>query len=407
MVFPIIAVMWKVFAHGLVIGGLLVSGIAFGQKAHPGAVAEFTLNPFEAHLGFLPNKPRSLPLTLPRLQATHAEGTSAYVIDAPRTATGITLVFSMDSPAKVIVERYNAPGGKNRKRKTWSIKEGSTRSRILSFNGLGSEESTIRILVSAPESPEHSESYDVTVRRAATFGTDPTLTALELSDGALTPAFASDTKSYEASVVYRATGLDVTARRKEAGTVLQLGGTASDGSKLAVNGMTLSGLTVGRNTIGILATSEDGSTTESYTVEVLRLGPSNDTTLADLTVLEGEAGLFGFGLLVSTGGGILRPAFGPDTRSYGATVPSDVTAVKMAITGLTASALNASGMTAHGSPLAMRAMDWTMGRSRETALRKVVTFAGLELGENTILIQVTAEDGKTTGTYRVTVTRGS
>ena len=313
----------------------------------------------------------------------------------------------MDSPAKVIVEWYNAPGGKNRKRKTWSIKEGSTRSRILSFNGLGSEESTIRILVSAPESPEHSESYDVTVRRAATFGTDPTLTALELSDGALTPAFASDTKSYEASVVYRATGLDVTARRKEAGTVLQLGGTASDGSKLAVNGMTLSGLTVGRNTVGILATSEDGSTTESYTVEVLRLGPSNDTTLDDLTVLEGEAGFFGFDLLVSTGGGILRPAFGPDTRSYGATVPSDVTAVKMAITDLTASALNASGMTAHGSPLAMRAMDWTMGRSRETALRKVVTFAGLELGENTILIQVTAEDGKTTGTYRVTVTRGS
>ena len=48
MLFPIIAVMWKVFAHGLVIGGLLVSGIAFGQKAHPGAVAEFTLNPFEA-----------------------------------------------------------------------------------------------------------------------------------------------------------------------------------------------------------------------------------------------------------------------------------------------------------------------------------------------------------------------
>ena len=42
---PIIAVMCKVFAHGLLIGGLLVSGIAFGQKAHPGAVAEFTLKP--------------------------------------------------------------------------------------------------------------------------------------------------------------------------------------------------------------------------------------------------------------------------------------------------------------------------------------------------------------------------
>ena len=34
--------MWKVFVHRPLIGVLLVSGIAFGQKAHSGAVAKFT-----------------------------------------------------------------------------------------------------------------------------------------------------------------------------------------------------------------------------------------------------------------------------------------------------------------------------------------------------------------------------
>ena len=37
--------------------------------------------------------------------------------------------------------------------------------------------------------------------------------------------------------------------------------------------------------------------------------------------------------------------------------------------------------------------------------RKSVTFDGLQNGSNRIEIRVTAQDGETTGTYEVTVTR--
>ena len=365
------------------------------------------LNPLQAHLGFLGEKPAALPLALPPLQLSHTEGTASYAVTAPRSATGITLIVNVDPSSKVTVERYNAPDGKKLKRKAWSRKQRSKRLHILSFDGLGLGENTIQILVRARGNPKHTKSYDVTVTRAATLGSDATLTALGLSGSGLTPAFARDTKSYETSVVYRVTVLGVAVRRKEAGTVVQLHGTGSDGTELAVKEMTVSGLTVGRNTVAILATAEDGSMTENYNIAVFRLGPSSDATLNDLTMLEGAAGLFGFDLLRKTGGGILRPAFSRQTKSYEASVPANVTAVRMAATGRTISAFNQSGRASDGTPLAVRTSDVTLTRSGAATQRRIITFAGLQVGRNTIEVQVTAEDGVTKGAYKVTVTRES
>ena len=189
--------------------------------------------------------------------------------------------------------------------------------------------------------------------------------------------------------------------------MVQLHATASDGTDLAVKGMTVSGLTVGRNAVAILATAEDGSMTENYNVAVFRLEPSSDATLNNLTMLEGAAGILGLDLLMKTGGGILRPAFSRQTRSYEASVPANVTAVRMAFLGQTLSAFDQSGRAADGTPLAVRASDVTMTRSGEATQRRIITFAGLQVGRNTIEIQVTAEDGMTTGAYKVTVTRDS
>ena len=248
-----------------------------------------------------------------------------------------------DTSSKVTVERYNAPDGKKLKHKAWSRKQGSKRLHVLSFDGLGFGENTIGISLNVPKNPELSKTYNVTITRAETLGSDATLTALGLSQSGLTPVFASDTKSYTADVPYRVTSLGITVQRKQAGTAIRLRGTASDGTGLVVEEMTASGLTVGRNMIEILATAEDGSMTESYTVAVLRLVPSKDTKLRDLSLAEGPAGFFG--LDIPTGGGILRPAFSPDTRSYEASVPSHVIAVKMAILSQTISALRQSGET--------------------------------------------------------------
>ena len=367
------------------------------------------LDSLQAHLGSLRKKPKALPLAQAKLQLSHTEGTASYMISTPRSATGITLVVNGDTSSKVTVERYNAPDGKKLKHKAWSRKQGSKRLHVLSFDGLGFGENTIGISLNVPKNPELSKTYNVTITRAETLGSDATLTALGLSQSGLTPVFASDTKSYTADVPYRVTSLGITVQRKQAGTAIRLRGTASDGTGLVVEEMTASGLTVGRNMIEILATAEDGSMTESYTVAVLRLAPSKDTKLRDLSLAEGPAGFFG--LDIPTGGGILRPAFSPDTRSYEASVPSHVIAVKMAILSQTISALRQSGRQADGTALAVRTADLTFDSMKlgditvRDLRRRIVTFSGLQAGGNTIEIQVTAEDGVTTGAYKVTVTR--
>ena len=372
----------------------------------PSAAAQGLIS-LHAYFGALDKKPGDLPLS--PLQLSYNEDLAVYAVTAPRSATGITLIAIVDRSSKVTVKRRNTPDGKKLKYKAWSKKRsrknGSQRLNFLSFDGLGLGENTIQISV---KNPERTKGYDVTVTRAVARGGDASLTALELSESGMTPAFASDTKSYEASVVYGVTALDVKVRRKEAATVIQLRGTASDGTTLAVKGMTVSGLTVGRNSIEVLATSEDGLTTRNYNIAAYRLEPSNDATLDDLTLLEGRTGIFGLDLFSKMGGGILRPAFSPPITSYEASVSSNVMAVKLGVTSQTLSALNQSGMAADGTPLAVRfASDQSISISGKTSRRRLLTFDGLRTGKNTIVIQATAEDGVTTETYKVTVTRDS
>ena len=64
----------------------------------------------------------------------------------------------------------------------------------------------------------------------------------------------------------------------------QLSGSGADGSALAVTETTVSSLTVGRNTLDIVATAENGKTTQRYTITVTRIAPSRDTKLTGATV---------------------------------------------------------------------------------------------------------------------------
>ena len=365
----------------------------------------------QAYLGFLEAKPKALPPPRPTLPVTHTQGTESYSIRAPRSATGITLTVVGDASSKAKASQYSAPTGKKLKRKAWSSKQRSNRLHILSFDRLGFGVNRIRIAVDVPKRPEQAQTYDVMVTRAETLGSDPTLTALALSETGLVPAFASETKSYAAEVPYPVTSLAVTAHRMEVGTTVQLSGTASDGTELAVDELTASGMTVGRNVITVLATAEDGSTTDRYTVEVVRQRPSNDAKLLDVSLAEGAAGIFG--LDIPTGGGILRPAFSPEITSYEVNVPAEVVAVKMAIARQSIAALGQSGKAADGTELALRTTDMTIASMTigditvRDIRRRIVTFTGLQAGKNTIEIYVTAEDGVTRGAYRVTVTRES
>ena len=101
--------------------------------------------------------------------------------------------------------------------------------------------------------------------------TDATLSALSLSAGTLSPVFASATITYTASVTNATTSITVTPTRNQANAGIQA--RVNGGSYSSVTSGNASGalsLNVGENTIDILVTAQDGSTTKTYTITVTR-----------------------------------------------------------------------------------------------------------------------------------------
>ena len=245
---------------------LLISAASLFGLARPAAAEG--VDSLRAHLGFLSEKPKSLPLDLPVLPTGRVNGTTSYTVSAPYSAKGVTLVLYYQSRSKVKVKRRKTSDGKKLDHNAWSGRKRSKRWTILSFDGLGPGGNAIQFEVEQGRRKEKTKvNYDVSVARATTPGSDAGLTALALSKSNLTPTFEPKTKTYQAAVPYATTGFEVTVRRKEPATMVRLRGTAADGSSLVVDRMSVSGLTVGRNTLEIAAT---GETTGTYEVTVTR-----------------------------------------------------------------------------------------------------------------------------------------
>ena len=217
----------------------------------------------------------------------------------------------------------------------------------------------IAVVVTAQDG-KTTQSYSVTVTRARS--ADATLSALSLSGVTLSPAFASGTTAYTASVGHAEAETTVTATLADAGAAYEVklnGVVDQDG---------IVPLAVGDgNVIAVVVTAQDGETTQSYTVAVTRAG-SADATLKAL----------------SLSGVTLMPAFASGTTAYTASVANTVTE-----TTVTATA--------------------AAGSAYEIQLNGVVDQDGivpLAVGDgNVIAVVVTAQDGETTTTYTVTVTR--
>jgi len=90
---------------------------------------------------------------------------------------------------------------------------------------------------------------------------DATLSALALSQGSLSPSFASGTLAYTASVVHSVNSLIVTPTTNDANATATVNGAS------AATPVTLA---VGSNTVTVQVTAQDGTTTQSYTVTVTR-----------------------------------------------------------------------------------------------------------------------------------------
>jgi hypothetical protein len=175
---------------------------------------------------------------------------------------------------------------------------------------------------------------------------DATLSSLTLSSGTLSPAFNASTTSYTLNVANTVSLIDVS------GTANHDGATVSGN----VRGKALE---VGDNIVNITVTAEDGTTTMTYTVTIHRL--SSDATLKSLALSSGT----------------LSPSFNANTLRYTVNLSNDVSLID--VTG----SANHPAATVNGN----------------------VSGKALDVGNNTVEITVTAEDGTSVSTYTVTLVR--
>jgi hypothetical protein len=209
-------------------------------------------------------------------------------------------------------------------------------------------------------SPESGASNPVTPRSS-----NAALSALGLSSGTLTPVFAPDTLSYSAEVAHAVDSVMLTPSVADPNASVQVNGVpvASGSPSPAIP------LQVGANSLVVEVTAQDGATRRSYTVALSR-APSSDARLSDLVLSSGT----------------LIPVFAPDTLNYSAEVAHAVDSVT-----LTPSVAdpNAS-VQVNGVPVA--------SGSPSPAIP-------LQVGANSLVVEVTAQDGATRRSYTVALSR--
>ena len=208
--------------------------------------------------------------------------------------------------------------------------------------------------------------------------TDANLSALTTTATGFTPTFAASTTAYDATVPYATATTTVTATRNQAAATLEV--QVNGGSFTSLANATATGalsLNVGANTINIKVTAEDLNTQKTYTLTVERAAAATNANLSALTTTASS----------------FSPTFVSGTTSYTASVLNGVTSTTVTPTKANAGAtilvrVNGGAYTAVASGSASSALS-------------------LNVGANPIEVLVTAEDGSTTQTYTITVTRAS
>ena len=103
-----------------------------------------------------------------------------------------------------------------------------------------------------------------------------TLSALTLSAGTLSPSFSSGTTSYTVSVANSTTSITITPTRTQGNATITVDGTPV-ASGVASGSISLS---EGANTITVIGTAQDGTTTATYTITVTRAAPVPTITIS-------------------------------------------------------------------------------------------------------------------------------
>ncbi|NOU62558.1 hypothetical protein GC096_00670 [Paenibacillus sp. LMG 31461] len=231
---------------------------------------------------------------------------------------------------------------------------------------------TIEVTVTAQDGTT-IQTYTVDVTRER--NTDASLSGLSLTGGAaLSPSFLSSTLNYASTVAYSQSSIQVTPVADATATMkVKVNG----GTPEAVNSGQPSSslpLNVGVNTIEVTVTAQDGTTIQTYTVDVTR-ERNTDASLSGLSL---------------TGGAAISPTFLSSMLNYASAVAYSQSSIQ--VTPVADATATVVVKVNGGTPEAVDS-----GQPSSSL--------PLNVGVNTIEVTVTAQDGTTTQTYTVNVTR--
>jgi len=281
------------------------------------------------------------------LSPAFSSGTTNYTASVFNTVTTVTVTPSTTDPNATVTVNGTA------------VTSGTASGPIALAEGLN----TITIVVTAQDGTT-TKTYTLTVTRPLSGVAK--LADLKISKGTLTPAFSGLTSSYTAAVANNVTAITVTAIAANANATIQINGI----TVVSGNASPMLPLVVGPNTITIAVTSEDGVTKKTYTLMVTEAPSANDNLSA-----------------LKPGTGTLSPAFSSATTSYTETVANTVTSITLTPTTADPSATVKVNGTAVISGM---------------ATNPIMLAEGVQTVITTV---VTAQDGATTKTYTLTVTR--
>jgi hypothetical protein len=181
------------------------------------------------------------------LSPTFASSTTTYTANVTNVTNSITVVPALTTvTASVTVNGTTVASGT-----------------ASAFIPLVVGTNTITTVVTAQDGVT-MKTYTVTVTRAPSAVS--TLSGLVLSSGILSPSFASATITYTASVTNATPSMTVTPTVTDSTATIKVNGTTVTSGSASAS----IPLAVGPNTISVVVTAQDGTTTKTYTVDVGR-----------------------------------------------------------------------------------------------------------------------------------------
>ena len=270
-----------------------------------------------------------------------------YTLNVPTTQTTIAFTpTSVDNSSTIKV-------GKN------VVKSGKRSGEITLSEGTNK----IPVVVTTKEGD--TSTYTVNVVRAEKFRS-ANLSGLTLSSGTLNPAFNKEIYEYTAIVDNTVSSITVTAIAEDPTATIKINDKKipSGAASGYIN------LNEGGNLINVAVTDSNGNT-NTYVLNITRRYSKDNVNLSSLSVTDGT----------------MSPKFDPETYLYSVKVARNIEKVRVLFSSQNDKA-----------KIKINGKEYTTGQQSD--------YIKLDVGANLVTVEVTAEDGKTTTTYKLSIIRG-